>query len=55
MYLIPILCLLTRVMPTDRLETELNGLFGEDAQLVTQTYVETMRCTKWRPPPANRM
>ncbi len=31
------------MIPTDTLERELTGLFGEDAELATQTYVQTMR------------
>ncbi len=31
------------MIPTDTLERELSTLFGEDAELTTQTYVQTMR------------
>ncbi len=31
------------MIPTDTLERELTTLFGEDAELATQTYVQTIR------------
>ncbi len=31
------------MLPSDRLETEPNGLFGEDARYVTQVYLWGMR------------